>query len=139
MRNIVLIVHFIGLAMGVGTSLAHMFLGIANARIEKKEAQKFALNAFALNKMGVIGLILLLISGIYLIIPYWDNLANMPMLIAKLILVLVLVVLMFVILNYAGKALKGDPDKFLKRLQSVGPIVLLISITIIILTVITFN
>lgn len=31
MRDIMLIVHFLGLVMGLGTSLAHAFLGVATA------------------------------------------------------------------------------------------------------------
>jgi hypothetical protein len=139
MSNIMLIVHFIGLAMGVGTGVAYLFLGKAGSRMEKKEAQKFALNTLILGKMGLTGLILLIISGTYMIIPFWNNLPNMPTLIAKLAMVLVLIT--FLIINgiNAGKAHKGDPDIYLKRLRKLGPFTLLVSLIIIVLAVITFR
>lgn len=99
-----LIIHFIGLAMGIGTSFAFMFLGITSSKIENKERIKFSLNTFALSKMGHIGLTLLIISGVYLIIPYWGNLTENPLLILKLILVLILDALIGIIPSTAKKA-----------------------------------
>ncbi len=79
MREAMLIVHFIGLAMGIGTSFAFLFLGIASSKMEQNEGQKFTLNTFALAKMGHVGLALLIISGGYLMTPYWESLANTPL------------------------------------------------------------
>ena len=56
MRDIMLIIHFIGLAMGLGTSLAFMFLGIASSKMEKKDAEQFTLKTLVLSRMGHIGL-----------------------------------------------------------------------------------
>jgi putative copper export protein len=139
MRNFMLIVHLIGLAMGVGTNLAHLFLAMAGMKMEKKDAIKFALNNFSLNKMGVIGLCLLIGSGSYLIRPYEEDLANNPFLIAKLAMVLVLAVLLGTIVIISRKAKKGDPEKQLNKLKILGPIILLVSLSIIVLTVYAFN
>ena len=110
MHEIMLVLHFIGLAMGVGTSFAFMFLGIASSKMEKEEALKFTLNSFALSRMGHIGLTLLILSGIYLILPHLDNLGNNPMLIIKLVLVLVLATLIGLISARARKAQQGDAE-----------------------------
>ena len=139
MRNAMLIVHFIGLAMGVGTGLANMFLGMAASRMEKPEAQKFALKTLVLGKMGLIGIILLVISGGYLITPFWKVLENMPALIAKLALVLVLIIFLVIIKFNAGKAQKGDPEKYLKRLRALGMVTLLLGLAIIVLAVFSFH
>jgi uncharacterized membrane protein len=139
MRNIMLMVHFLGLIMGVGTGIAHMFLGIASSRMEKKEAQKFLLNTHILSKMGTIGITLLVISGGYLITPYLHNIANMPTLIAKLSLVLVLIIFLIIIGITSRKAHQEEPEKYLKRLKSLGQVTLLLSLTIIVLAVITFH
>jgi uncharacterized membrane protein len=139
MRNIMLMVHFIGLAMGVGTGLANLFLGMAAKKMEKAEAQKFALKTLVLGKMGLIGITLLVISGGYLITPFWKNLANMPSLIAKLAMVLVLIIFLGIIKYNSAKALKGDAGRYLNRLRQIGPVTLLISLVIIILAVISFH
>jgi hypothetical protein len=139
MRNIMLMVHFIGLAMGVGTGMANLFLGRASSKMEKKEALKFILNTHVLGKMGMIGLTLLILSGGYLLTPFWIHLAEMPTLIAKLSMVLVLIVLLGLITVNGMKAQKGDPEKYLNRIKILGPLTLLTSLIIIALAVITFH
>src|SRR5690554_7389948 len=84
MRDTMLILHFIGLAMGLGTAFAHAFLGFASSKLSKDEAIKLKSNTKILGRMGSIGLILLLVSGVYLILPFWNALAYMPMLQIKL-------------------------------------------------------
>lgn len=134
-----LIIHFIGLAMGIGTSFGFMFLGIASSKMEKKEAQKFTLNSFALSKMGYIGITLLVISGVFLMAPFWEVLSTAPLLIAKLFMVLVLIGLVYTINVYANKAKKGDTDTYLKKIPPVGRIALLFGVSIVILAVYMFH
>ena len=109
MRDTMLIIHFIGIAMFIGTGFAFMFLEIANSKTkEKEEALRFTFKTFALSKMGHIGLALLLLSGFYLMNPYWQNLTYIPLLLAKLILVAVLAVIIGIISSLARKAKKGN-------------------------------
>ena len=103
MQDIMLILHFIGLAMGLGTSFGFMFLGIAGSKMEKEEQLKFMLNTLALSKMGHIGLTLLVISGVVLMTPYWSILPTTPTLMAKLVLVLVLGALIGIISSKGKK------------------------------------
>lgn len=139
MRDVMLIVHFIGLAMGLGTSIALMFLGIASSKMEEKEAQTFRLNTFALTKMGNIGIVLLIISGGYLMTPYWTILFATPLLIAKLVLVLALAAFIGIIGSFAKKAKKGDAEKFLKKIEPLGKLALLTALTIVVLAVFIFH
>jgi len=139
MRDVMLIVHFIGLAMGLGTSLAFLFLGMASAKMEKSDAQKFMLNAFALTKMGQIGLVLLVVSGGYLMTPYWSTLSSQPMLIAKLVLVVVLAAFIGIISATARKAKKGDTEKHLKRIKPLGKLALLTALVIVVIAVYIFH
>jgi uncharacterized membrane protein len=135
-----LTIHFLGLAMGIGTGIGHMFLGMAARKMEKSEALKFTMNTFALSKMGTIGISLLIISGLYLITPYWSHLASFPYLIAKLSLVLLLVVLLIIIGITSGKARKSEnPLPYLMRIRKISPFTLLISILIVIMAVLTFQ
>ena len=95
-----LIVHFIGLAMGLGTGIGFIFLGAAASKMEMPERKKFMLNAFALSNMGKTGLVLLILSGGYLITNYWKSLTAMPLLMAKLSLVLVLIILIITMIVF---------------------------------------
>ena len=139
MREVMLIVHFIGLAMGLGTSLAYMFLGIASSKMEEQEGQNFRLKTFALSRMGHIGLALLIISGGYLITPYWSILSAMPLLIVKLVLVLVLAALIGVISSYARKAKKGDAQTYFKKIETLGKLSVLTALIIVVLAVYIFH
>jgi len=139
MRTAMLIMHFLGLVMGLGTSFAFLFLGIAGAKMEKEERKKFTLNTFAMGTMGHIGLTLLIVSGLYLITPYWSNLASMPLLIAKLILVLTLTMGVVLAAIYSRRAKKGDTEANLKKVKSLGQVTLLSGIAIVVLAVLIFG
>lgn len=139
MREVMLIAHFLGLAMGLGTSFAFFFLGMARSKMEKEEGKKFALNALAMSRMGHIGLALLILSGGYLMTPYWVLLGSRPLLIAKLLLVLGLVFTVSLQSVYAKRAKKGDSKANLKKIATLGRISLLSTIAIVILAVLIFR
>lgn len=134
-----LITHFIGLAMGLGTSFAFMFLGIAASKMEKDEAKKFTTNALAISKMGHMGVSLLVISGLYLVTPYWSSLMDMPLLVAKLILVLILVILIVLLSTTARKAKETLDDKYFNKLGMLGRFSMLTSLVIVVVAVLNFH
>lgn len=136
MRDVMLILHFIGLAMGLGTAFAHAFIGFQAIKSTNNEA--IDLNSKALSQMGTVGLVLLIISGIYLIIPYWNALPFMPMLTLKLILVGVLILLLSMIHFYSRKALVNGANKS-KTVAILGKISLTTTLLILILAVLVFH
>ena len=139
MREVMLITHFLGLAMGLGTSFAFFFLGIARSKMEKEEGQKFALNTLAMSRMGHIGLTLLILSGGYLMTPHWVVLGSRPLLIAKLFLVLVLVFTVTLLTVYGKRAKKGDSEANLRKIALLGKVSLLSTIVIVTLAVLVFR
>jgi uncharacterized membrane protein len=60
--------HFIGLALGVGTSFAMLTLGASTRELSPEERAKFMLRAGALSKNGSIGLALLILTGLAMFI-----------------------------------------------------------------------
>jgi uncharacterized membrane protein len=60
--------HFIGLALGVGTSFAFITLGAAARDLAPEERAKFMLRASALRKNGSYGLGLLILTGLAMLI-----------------------------------------------------------------------
>lgn len=133
-----LIIHFTGLAMGLGTSFANMFLGMASDKMEPEEAKKFRLNAMALSRMGHIGITLLILSGFYLMMPYWSVLPEMPLLILKLILVTLLVVLIVIITRIGNKVKKGDFSQA-AMMPKLGKFTLITAMLIVIVAVLIFH
>lgn len=139
MREIMLIIHFLGLAMGLGTSFAFLFLGRAGAKLDKSEAAKFMFNASSLSTMGHIGLGLLFISGGYLMTPYWKTLGDNPMLIAKLSLFVILGALIGMMSARMRRAKANQDPAALGAVAKMGPITLLITIAIVVLAVYIFH
>jgi uncharacterized membrane protein len=138
MRDIFLIVHFIGLALGLGASFANLFLGTIMAKMPPEEARPFALKIMELRKMVYIGISLLILSGLSLMSPYWRILPDTPLLIAKLLLVTILAIIIYVMKNAGDKFKKGDISqvKLLKPLSKIG---LVITLLIVILAVSVFD
>jgi uncharacterized membrane protein len=139
MRETMLIFHFIGLTMGLGTGFAHAFLGIAIAKMPKDEALKFRLHSLVLGKMGHVGLAFLIISGLYLITPYWKILPSTPLLIVKLSLVIVLIVLITLMSIAGKKAQKGDAEVQFKKMGVLGKLTLITALAIVIVAVNIFH
>ena len=139
MRTAMLMIHFLGLAMGLGTSFGFMFLRIAGSKMEKEERKKFALNSFAMSTMGHIGLTMLIVSGLYLITPFWASLAARPMLIAKLVLVLTLTLAVILATVYSRRAKRGDTEAYLKKMAALGKVSVLSGFAIVVLAVLIFG
>ena len=139
MREVMLILHFIGLTMGLGTSFAHAFLGIATSKMNPDEATKFRLHSLALSRMGHIGIVSLVFSGFYLITPYWGILPRSPLLMLKLVLVVVLVILIALINLSSRKAKKGDAEGQLKKMAKLGKMTLVLGVGIVILAIYIFH
>jgi hypothetical protein len=138
MREAMLITHFIGLAMGLGTSFANLFLGLASAKLPPEEAGKFRIHAMALTRMGHIGITLLILSGFYLITPYWSLLSEMPLLIVKLVLVAFLVILISIVTRFAVQVKKGNMSNA-GKIHALGKLILVTALTVVIIAVSVFH
>jgi hypothetical protein len=139
MRDVFLIIHFIGLTMALGTGFANLFLGIAASKLEPAERGRFMANTMILVRMGQTGLGLLLLSGFYLINPYWSTLPSLPTLIAKLSLVVLLIIMVTLISLQVRKAKKENNPALLLKIKPLGIINFFIGITIVVLAVATFH
>lgn len=139
LRDIMLILHFIGLAMGLGTGFGFMFLGIAGSKLDKEGQLDLFLKTGPMGVMGHIGLTLLIITGGYLITPYASDLGSSPLLIAKLVCVVVLMAVIGIITSYSKKARIGDTEKYMKKVQALGKVSLSLSLAIVVLAVLVFH
>lgn len=140
MREIVLILHYVGLTMGVGTSFIMAATGRIASKMVPEERMRFMTNILVLRHLGQTGLALLILTGIYLIIPFWGILGDMPYIIAKLVLVAVLVVIVTVIDRNSSKVVKGiDPGMYMKKNAKLVPLWILLVLTIIVMAVLSFH
>ena len=65
---LILFLHFIGLALGVGTSFAMLTLGAASRELPPEDRMKFMMRVSALRKNGSYGLALLILTGLAMFI-----------------------------------------------------------------------
>ena len=76
--NILLIVHFLGLAMGLSTGFANMVMAGVVAKAAPNEKAVLARFPPAMSRVGVIGLALLWASGIALVQTRYGTMAELP-------------------------------------------------------------
>ncbi len=136
------ILHFIGLALGLGTSFAMFTLTLATKDLEGPERAKFMMRASALSKNGSFGLLLLILSGLG--IAFYRGFANVMSwgggaFHAKLTLVVVLCGLVGVMQATMKKARKTGDPKLMARLPLLGRLGMLTSVMIVVLAVVAFK
>jgi uncharacterized membrane protein len=137
-----LVLHFLGLAMGVGTGFAMMQLGKASADLPPEERTKFMLRALAVSKNGSMGLGLLLISGLGMMavrgfgyVFQWGG--------GTFHAKLTLVAIMIGVLGYMQvlikkiKAAGGGP--LMAKLPKAGQLMLILGVSVVVLAVLSFD
>ena len=142
MYEFLLITHFVGLAMGVGTSFAALALGRAAKDLEPAERAKFMLRASAISKNGSIGLLLLILSGLGMwfsrgitqVLTYAG-----PPFHAKLTLVVILIAVFGYMQVLQKKAREGAGPEVTARIPKIGALLLLLGIGIIVSAVLAFK
>ena len=139
MKDLMLILHFIGLAMAVGTGFSNLFLGMVAGKLEPQERGSFMMKTSILIMMGKTGLVLLLISGFYMITPYWSVLGEMPLLVTKLVLVGILIFLVGMISALSGKAKRENNPALMAKVKPFGMAALFTGLAIVVCAVLTFH
>lgn len=142
MYDLLLILHFLGLALGVGSSFALLVLGITSKDLAPAERLAFAKRTFVLSKNGALGLVLLILSGIGFLLTRgvsevfsWGG----PAFHAKL----TLVVLLCGCLGYSQVLMKrirtGTEPGAAGRLPTIGRVMLFLNVSIVICAVLAFH
>jgi len=137
-----LVLHFLGLAMGLSVSFSNMVMGAIIAKAQP--AEKPVLGRFPpmMSRVGNIGLAFLWLSGLGLLQIKWGGFANMGSLPwqfhAKLLLVVILSGLVGFLQAQARKLTPGDTAG-MARLQMFGKVAFVTAVTIVILAVWAFE
>lgn len=139
MRDVMLVLHFIGLAMAIGAGFANLFLGTVASKLEPADRASFMSRTMILGIMGRSGLGLLVLSGLGLATPYWSTLDEMPLFMAKLALIVVLLVSVSFALMLVARAKKQGNPAILAKLKPLGMLNFLLGLAIIVLAVLTFH
>jgi len=140
--DLLLILHFFGLALGVGAGLATFTLSLGIKDIEPAERGKFMQRVSVLRKNGSYGLLLLIASGIGFIVERgWAAAAfrGGGFFHAKLTLVVVMAGLLGYSQVLAKKAREQPSEAIMGKLVLVGRVMLALGLTVIVLAVLAFH
>ncbi|HEY5376601.1 MAG TPA: hypothetical protein VIK01_23130 [Polyangiaceae bacterium] len=135
-------IHFIGLALGVGATFAALTLRRASVGLEQAEREKFLLRTMVLSKNGSYGLLVLLLSGLGMFFmrgPGAVMAAGGPAMHVKLTLVLVLCGLVGYSQALGKRAREARGGPLLAKLHSVRLATLATALAIIVAAVIAFK
>lgn len=142
MYETLLFLHFIGLALGVGTGFANLALGMALKDLPPEERTKAALRNLVLAKNGSYGLLLLLLSGIGMTLLRgvsatfaWGGGAFH----AKLTLVVIMIGVLGYMQALIARAKRENGGPALAKLPQVGKIMLPLGIGVVLAAVIAFK
>jgi uncharacterized membrane protein len=134
--------HFIGLALGVGTSFALLALGASARELPAEERTKFMLRAEALRKNGAYGLGLLVLSGVGILLvrgPAEVMRYGGAFFHLKLTLVIILAGVFGYTQSVAKKVRLAGGGPLMAKLPTLGRVVLLLGVAIVASAVAAFK
>lgn len=137
--HFLVIVHFVGLAMGLGSGFAQMVMAGLMAKASPQDKAVLARFPPAMGKIGVIGLALLWITGLSIIKTRYGTFSILPQtFIYKLTAVVLLTLAVGAIQVLQRRAQKGDMAA-MARMQMLGRLTGPLALIAIIFAVITFG
>ena len=137
--NVLLMLHFLGLAMGLSTGFANMVM--AGLIDQAAPAEKAVLSRFppAMSRIGAIGLVLLWITGVSIVMTRYGTFAILPRpFVIKLAAVVLLTLAVIYINMLMPRAQRGD-EGAMARIRTLGVLTGPLAIIAIIFAVITFG
>jgi len=140
MLDLWLILHFLGVALGVGTGFAMLTLGLSTKDMSPADRGTFMRRASMVGVNGSIGLLLLIVSGVALVLNYGLEAIRLwgPTFHIKLTLVVILIGV-FGYMQVLVRKFKSGDAAAAARLNTVSKIVLLLGVSIVIFAVLTFH
>lgn len=138
-NQVLLILHFLGLAMGLSVSFSNMVMGGLMAKAAPTEQLVLARFPPMMTRVGDIGLTLLWITGLTLVFTKYSGFGVMPWQFhVKLTAVVILTALIGYIHALMRQARTGNPAAA-ARIPTVGRITFLVAVTAVVFAVLTFD
>lgn len=134
-----LVLHFLGLAMGFATGFGNMVMAGLMAKATPEERRALAKFPPAIARVGDVGLVLLWLTGLTLVFQKWGGFGVMPGLFhAKLTTVVLMTLVIGFVHSQAKKVAAGDAGAIAKT-QAAGKVIFVLAVTTVALAVWTFN
>lgn len=138
-NQVLLILHFIGLAMGFSVPFSNMAMGAVMAKAAPGEQPVLARFMPSISRFGKVGLALLWLTGLALTFTKWGGFAGLPWQFhAKLTAVVLLTVVVIYITWLEGQIARGNREAMV-RIQAAGKVSFSMAILAVIFAVLTFD
>ncbi len=108
MRSTMLIFHFLGLALSLGSMITFLVMRRSCSKVTNSESEHLLRNTKSVLRLSHIGLGVMFISGGALMTPYWANLAHMPFLHIKFTIFVLWYATLLALSIYTRKARKSE-------------------------------
>ena len=137
--DVLLILHFLGLAMGFAASFSGMVIMGLMGGATPQERPILARVPPAMTRVSDVGLLLLWASGLILLFYKWGGFANVPWQFhVKFTVVILLTLLIGYMHSLMAKARRGDAGAA-ARMQAMGRIAFVLAVTAVIFAVLAFH
>ncbi len=137
--KVVLWLHIMGLAMGLGGGMANSQIGPAIGSANNETRPGLWKLQHGVSRIAMIGLVLMLITGPLMVWMRYPDMSTLSHLFwLKMVLVVLLLAAIFTVTRAAGKAEKGDLAAA-KIMAIAGPISGLLSAATVLVAVLTFG
>ena len=142
MLDFLLILHFIGLALGVGTGFAMLTLGLSTADMAPADRGAFMRRASVITRNGATGLTLLIVSGVGLVmargvqmVMAWGG----PMFHVKLTLVAIMIGVFGYLQVLLRQSRSADGAAAAARIPLVSRVMLVLGVSVVVFAVLAFH
>jgi len=138
-NKIFLMLHFIGLAMGLAVPFANIVMVSVMAKAQPAEKMILGRFPLAMSKIGKIGIGLLWATGITMVFTRWSGFGTLPHTFFIKLTAVVLLTITVGYLHYLETRVKKGDAAALVRIQLAGKIAFALGIAAVIFAVLTFN
>ena len=138
-NKILLMLHFLGLAMGLSVAFANMTMAGLIARAAPPEKPILGRFPLAMTRVGMIGLTLLWATGLTMVFTRWHGFANLPSTFHVKLTAVVLLTITIGYIQHLVKRVRNGDSAAITRIEAVGKVSFALALIAIIFAVLTFN
>lgn len=139
LNKVLLILHFIGLVMGVSASVSNIVMSVLISRAELGERPILARFPPAILRVGTVGLALLWVTGFALLYAKWEGFSMMPWTFHAKLTAVVLLTITIGIIHWLMRLAKKSDASSASRIQTFGKVAALFAVLALVFAVLTFE
>lgn len=139
MKDVLLLVHFLGLIIGTGAGFAVFVIGYLAPGFPADGKRDVLVKLFPLRYISYIGLLLLILSGGMLLMPYWPHRETLAWFGTKMVFVGVLVIASIFGMFQMHRVRRGADNNAFKLLGYAGKVSFVSSLIVVACAVYTFH